>query len=152
MIQNVSPFVLKLIFVHSFFVVTYWETDGKCQKPFNFWFFIVHFGFKTWLGRYWIREKLSISPNCFIALKFISLVQLKLVNCMRTRVCQCVLVNDSNCKCSEVKWVMAGYCEHCETTLEELYSSRTGPQTHSDREHSAQFHINFYSHSCSWAA
>ena len=32
-------------------------------------------------------------------------------------------------------------------TLEELYTERTGPQTHSDRVHSTQFLINFYSHS-----
>ena len=37
-------------------------------------------------------------------------------------------------------------------TLEELYTERTGPQTHSDRVHSNQFLINFYSHSNSWAA
>ena len=28
-------------------------------------------------------------------------------------------------------------------TLEELYTERTGPQTHSDRVHSTQFLINF---------
>ena len=39
-----------------------------------------------------IQKKLSISPNCFIALKFISLVQLILVHSMRTGVCQCLQV------------------------------------------------------------
>ena len=74
--------------------------------------------------------------NCFIALKFISLVQLMLVHGMRTAVCQCLQVSDRDHEGSEVKWVMAGYCEHCDTTLEELYTERTGPQTHSDRVYS----------------
>ena len=55
---------------------------------------------------------------------------------MRTRVHQCLQVSDRDHEGSEVKWVMAGYCEHCDTTLEELYTERTGPQTHSDRVYS----------------
>jgi len=82
------------------------------------------------------KKKLSISPNCFIALKFISLVQLMLVHGMRTGERQCLQVSERDRKGSEVKWVMAGYCEHCDTTLEELYTERTGPQTHSDRVYS----------------
>jgi len=55
-----------------------------------------------------IQKKLSISPNCFIALKFISLVQLMLVHGMRTGVRQCLQVSERDRKGSEVKWVMAG--------------------------------------------
>ena len=55
-----------------------------------------------------IQKKLSISPNCFIALKFISLVQLMLVHGMRTGVRQCLQVSERDREGSEVKWVMAG--------------------------------------------
>ena len=54
------------------------------------------------------EKKLSISPNCFIALKFISLVQLMLENGMRTGVRQCLQVSERDREGSEVKWVMAG--------------------------------------------
>ena len=54
------------------------------------------------------QKKLSISPNCFIALKFISLVQLMLVHGMRTGVRQCLQVSERDREGSEVKWVMAG--------------------------------------------
>ena len=42
----------------------------------------------------------------------------------RTGVRQCLQVSERDRKGSEVKWVMAGYCEHCDTTLEELYTER----------------------------
>ena len=41
-----------------------------------------------------IDTEKKISPNCFIALKFISLVQLMLVHSMRTGVRQCLQVSE----------------------------------------------------------
>ena len=48
------------------------------------------------------------SWSCFIALKFLSLVQLMLVHGMRTGVRQCLQVSERDREGSEVKWVMVG--------------------------------------------
>ena len=50
--------------------------------------------------------------SLFISHKLLSLVQLMLENGMRTVVCQCLQVCDRDCRASEVKCVMMGYCEN----------------------------------------
>ena len=65
-----------------------------------------------------------------------------LVHGMRTGVRQCLQVSERDREGSEVVGDGGLVSTLC-ATLEELYTERTGPQTHSDRVHSTQFLINF---------